>query len=76
MYFYQDTCSWCIKEKEILQKLGNEGYRVKSMNISKNVDLWQQYNVSGTPTFIAKNGDRLEGYHDYDSLKTWLDQHK
>ena len=76
MYFYQDTCSWCIKEKEVLQKLGDEGYRVKQMNISKNADLWQQYKINGTPTFVAKNGDRLDGYHDYDSLKTWLDQYK
>jgi len=80
MYFYQDTCSWCIKEKDVLNKLADEGYRVKPMNIGtnhqENQGYWQQYNISGTPAFIASNGDRLEGYHDYDSLKAWLDQHK
>lgn len=80
MYFYQDTCSWCIKEKDVLTKLGAEGYRVKPMNIGANQPdnqgFWQQYNISGTPAFIAKNGDRLEGYSDYNKLKPWLDQHK
>jgi thiol-disulfide isomerase/thioredoxin len=80
MEFYQDTCEWCIKEQPVLEQLGAQGYRVKPMNIGanhpENQSWWQQYNISGTPTFIAKNGDRLEGYHDYNSLKAWLDQHK
>lgn len=80
MEFYQDTCEWCIKEQPVLQQLGEEGYRFKPMNIGsnhpENQGWWQQYGVQGTPTFIAKNGDKLEGYHDYASLKAWLDQHK
>jgi len=80
MEFYQDTCEWCIKEQPILQQLGDQGYRFKPMNVGsnhpENQSWWQQYVVSGTPTFIAKNGDKLEGYHDYNSLKEWLDQHK
>jgi hypothetical protein len=27
MYFYSDTCHWCIEEKKVLEKLGAEGYR-------------------------------------------------
>ena len=76
MYFYQDTCSWCIKEKEVLSKLGEEGYRVKPMNVGKNQAWWTEYNIKGTPAFIAQNGDRLEGYKEYEPLKQWLDQHK
>ncbi len=80
MYFYQDTCSWCIKEKPILEQLGNAGYRFKSMNIGSNYPnnqkWWQDYKISGTPTFIAKNGDRLEGFQDYDKLKSFMDLHK
>lgn len=76
MYFYSDYCSLCIKEKEILQKLGTEGYKVKPMNVGVNVQYWTDYKISGTPTFVAKNGDRLEGYQVYDKLKTWLDSHK
>jgi thiol-disulfide isomerase/thioredoxin len=82
MYFYQDTCGYCIKEKDVLTQLGNQGYRVKPMNIGanhpENQSWWQQYGVSGTPTFIAKNGDKLEpiGYQDYGPLKAFLDKHK
>lgn len=76
MYFYSDGCSWCIKEKEVLGKLGAEGYRVKSMNVGNDPSLWETYKVSGTPTFIAENGDRLEGYQTEDKLKPFLDAHK
>ena len=80
MYFYQDTCSWCLKEKDVLNKLADEGYRVKPMNIGsnhpENQGFWQQYDVSGTPAFVTSNGDHLDGYHEYDSLKDWLDKHK
>lgn len=80
MYFYQDNCSWCIKQKEVLSKLGSEGYRVKSMNIGSNYPdnqkYWQEYDVSGTPTFIAENKDKISGYQNYDTLKAFLELHK
>lgn len=76
MLFYSDYCSWCIKEKEVLAKLAPEGYKVKPMNVGVQTDLWEKYQIKGTPTFIASNGDRLEGYQEYDKLKAWLDGHK
>lgn len=78
MYFYSDTCHWCIQEKAVLEKLGDEGYRVKSMDVGNDTSLWTTYNISGTPTFIADSGkgERLVGHNDYDKLKAWLDQHK
>ena len=77
-YFYTDTCSWCIKEKDVLTRLGDEGYRVKSMNIGKDASLWETYKISGTPTFVAGKGqgERAEGYQEYDALKTFLDKNK
>lgn len=76
MYFYSDYCSWCLKEKEVLTKLGGEGYKVKPMNVGKDQSLWEKYSIKGTPAFIAANGDRLEGYNTEDKLKPWLDSHK
>lgn len=76
MYFYSDYCHWCQQEKEVLAELGNEGYKVKPMNVGESPDLWKQYNIEGTPTFVAANGDRLVGFQKKDALKTWLDQHK
>lgn len=80
MEFYQETCEWCIKESPVLRKLAEQGYRVKAMNIGpnhpENQHMWQDYKIKGTPTFVAQNGDHLEGYNDYDKLKAFLDTHK
>jgi protein-disulfide isomerase len=76
MEFYSDYCSWCIKQNEILARLGAEGYKVKPMDVGKNPSFWTDYKINGTPTFVASNGDKLEGYQDYDQLKAFLDKHK
>lgn len=77
MFFYSDYCHWCQKEEtEVLTPLAKEGYSVKPMNIGENPAFGQQYNVTGTPTFIAQNGDHLVGFQTQDVLKNWLDQHK
>lgn len=76
MFFYSDFCHWCQQEKEVLAELGKEGYKVKPMNVGEKPELGQQYNISGTPTFVAENGERLVGYKEKEPLKTWLDQHK
>lgn len=77
MYFYSDFCHWCQKEKdEVLSVLAKDGYKVKSMNVGDNPDLGTQYNITGTPTFVASNGDRLVGFQEKDALKKFLDEHK
>ena len=75
MYFYSDECSWCIKEKENLNQLYAEGYNFKPMNVGKDPALGEEYKIEGFPTFIAKNGDKLIGYQEIDSLREWLKQH-
>lgn len=78
LYFYSDTCHYCILQKEVLAKLGQEGYRVKPMDVGKNPNYWKEYNIEGTPTFIADKGkgERQVGYLEYQPLKNWLDSHK
>lgn len=76
MLFYSEYCSWCKKQKEVLQELAPQGYRVKPMDVGKNSDLWQQYNIEGTPTFIAPNGTRVVGYQTKEKLKEFLDKYK
>lgn len=76
MFFYSDLCSWCNKEKEVLAELAKEGYKVKPMNVRDHPDYWQKYSISGTPTFIAKNGDKQVGYMVKEELKKFLDEHK
>jgi len=78
MYFYSENCGWCKKEKEeVLSKLGKEGYKVKPIDAAVDPDIFDKYNVSGTPTFIAIDDNaRLDGFQDYDTLKSFLDKYK
>ncbi len=75
-YFYSDTCQFCIKQKPILEELAQEGYRVKLMDVGRNPSLWKQFQVSGTPTFIADNGkgERITGLTQKDALRAYLEQ--
>lgn len=76
-YYYSDFCHWCQKEDaEVLTPLAQEGYRVKPMNVGEKPELGAQANVTGTPTFIASNGDRLVGFQTKEKLKAFLDAHK
>ncbi len=74
MYFYSDSCSWCQKQSPIIAQLEQEGYSFTMMDVVANSNYWQDYNVSGTPTLVSSTGMRLEGYQEYNSLKTWIDQ--
>ncbi len=76
MYFYRDDCSFCIKQKPILEELSAEGYRVKLMDVGRNPTYWQQYGITGTPTFVntKDQADRLEGLQPKDTLRVWLEK--
>lgn len=77
MYFYSPNCSHCIEEKPILEELATEGFRVKPMNTLDNPSVADQYKIKGTPEFISvKDGARLEGFQEKESLKKWLSEHK
>lgn len=75
MYFYSESCHWCQEQKPILQELADEGYRVNPMNVGAHPEYWSQYNIAGTPTFLAGNGDRLPGFTQKDELKQFFDDH-
>ena len=76
MYFYSDNCSWCSKQEEVLIELAKEGYRVRPMDVGTDPQLFEKYNIQGTPTFISDNGEQLVGFREKAELKTWLDEHK
>jgi|GEM_PF-564975 len=76
MFFYSDLCGWCNKEKLVLADLAKDGYRVKPMDVKAHVDYWQTFQISGTPTFIAKNGQKHTGYMEKADLKKFLDENK
>ncbi|OIP23642.1 hypothetical protein COX95_03870 [bacterium CG_4_10_14_0_2_um_filter_33_32] len=73
LFFYSNYCSWCQKEKPIVQELEKEGVKFKYMDVGENRNLLSQYSVEGTPTFIL-NDKRLVGYKPKeDLLKFWQD---
>lgn len=76
MYFYRDDCSFCIKQKPILEELAQEGFRVKLMDVGRNPTYWQTYGITGTPAFVNSKQmeDRLEGLQPKDTLKVWLEK--
>lgn len=75
MYFYQDDCPHCIAMHPIMLDLGAQGYRVKLMDAQTNPAYWSEYNIAGTPTWVAANGDRLIGEQPEVTLQAWFDAH-
>lgn len=77
MFFYSDGCSWCEKEKEVLEGIGNDGYQVKPMNIKDSVarDEFYELGFTGTPSFYStKTKEKQVGFLDKEELKKFLDK--
>lgn len=77
--FDQDSCVYCdiLKENVLsdndVQKVLNENFIVLMVDINKNPDIAQKYNVYGTPTiqFLDSNGndvDKIEGCPEKDDF--------
>lgn len=77
MYFYSDSCHWCLQEKPLLEKLAFEGFRVKPMDVGRNPQYWTQYSIGGTPTFLVNDSaaTRHEGYMEEPALRAFLESH-
>ncbi len=75
MYFYGESCHYCEQQEPILGTLAGEGFRVKLMDVGVHPEYWQQYGVSGTPMFMALNGDRRVGLTGEAELRQWLSAH-
>ncbi|HIH19894.1 TPA: thioredoxin family protein [Candidatus Micrarchaeota archaeon] len=75
MYFFSPQCKFCKLQEPILNELASEGYKVKEMDVLAHPEYWAQYNITGTPTFLAANGDRQAGLTQKTELRTWLESH-
>ncbi|MBS1564811.1 MAG: thioredoxin [Bacteroidetes bacterium] len=73
--FYADWCGPCKAMSPVIQQVARDlggKARIVKVNVDKNVEAAQQYNVSGVPTFILfRKGMvlwRHSGTIDYGSL--------
>lgn len=80
--FYADWCGPCKAMAPLIQQVARElagKIRVIKVNVDKNVEAAQQYNISGVPTFLLfKKGKvmwRHSGTIDYGSLLKVLNQY-
>jgi len=76
MFFYSEGCGWCEEEKKVLLEISNQGYKVKPISASEHKDLFDKYEVTGTPTLVAPDGEKKVGYLDKEELKSFLDKYK
>ncbi len=59
------TCSWCAKQE---QDLGEHANYFEFIDISKNLEILQQYEIRGTPSWII-NQKVHAGYQTIEELK-------
>jgi thiol-disulfide isomerase/thioredoxin len=77
LYFYSDTCGYCIKQKPILEELEKEGVVFEYMNVGENINYYKDYGIEGTPSFIFKEIDnKLVGLQTKEALKEYWGNNK
>ncbi len=77
LYFYSDACSYCIKQKPILEELETEGVKFEYMDVAANPEYYTEYQVSGIPTFIFKEiNNKRVGYQEKEVLKKFWEENK
>ena len=84
VYITSERCGWCKKADPIVEELRNEGYLIKSLDITNEDQakeankIKQTFNVScGTPLFIdTEDGNMVCGFKEKDILKKWADGEK
>ena len=78
MLFKADWCGHCKSFKGVWDQLSkNSGLDVEfiTYDSEKDKELFKQYSISGFPTLLFKNGNRLIEYNndrDYDSIRDFI----
>lgn len=77
-YFYSPSCHWCQEEAKVLEKLSEQGYKVRPMDVN-NDPARQEFvdaGFSGTPSFLGPDSQKKVGYQDEGELKAFLEKYK
>lgn len=78
VYFYSPQCPYCIAMTPLLMQVVEEKHiNIALVDVLENQDVWNTYNLIGTPTTIyfqnGKEVDRMEGFVPKDTIKSFID---
>lgn len=82
IYFYQTHCVHCQKVSPIIVPMAEDmGIDMKVMDLEKEPDAWDEFNIKGTPTIIRYEGgkevSRIDGEQSKDTFEQWFtENHK
>ena len=78
LFFYSDYCPHCQKMKPIVEKLQSQGYQIEwvDANARQNEKLNYKYQITGVPTFVRPDGQKLIGEQDEQTLADFLKDYK
>ena len=65
LFISSDFCSGCVTMKPVIEKLIDEGYRIRLIDFHKDKGVAKQYNVTSLPTLILKTNRGIE-------VKRWV----
>ena len=65
LFFTSDECSGCLKMKPVMEKLYDEGYKIKFIDFNRNRRFCVSHRVTSVPTLILKTNDGVE-------VKRWV----
>ena len=74
--FFTDWCSFCKKQKPIIEDLSKNGVWIGILNADDNSDIAKLFDITGFPSFVLfKDGkpiSKFSGFHDKSSLLSKL----
>lgn len=81
VYFYQTSCTHCMKVSPIVVPLAKElGVDMKVLNLETDQNGWDAFHIEGTPTIVrykeGKEVSRIVGEQSKDEFKKWFESNK
>jgi thioredoxin-like negative regulator of GroEL len=67
IFISSDYCSGCVTMKPVIQKLIDEGYRIRLVDFHKDKAVVKQYGITKIPALILKTNQGQE-------VKRWIGQ--
>ncbi len=81
VYFYQTSCTHCMKVSPIVVPLAKElGVDMKVLDLQTDENGWDAFSIEGTPTIVrykeGKEVSRIVGEQSETDFKKWFESNK